>query len=370
MAWEKLNQIINGPLYEAEREVKEEQLKDVLCDVVQHHLDNCPPYRKLCDKRGFDLACFNKLEDLPYLPTSIFKEHLILSVPQDQVFREIHSSSTTTGRPSRVGLDRETSMRQTKCFNRVVLDRVGNKRRKFIVLDTPDSMQRSTKITARSSTIRSLLFCASEAVACVEEKNGELFLDEAKLDRELRGAQESGQEVVLFGFTYILYAFVVRKLLKQKVSYRLPSSKVLHIGGWKKLESEKVSPVELMAGCSAVFGIPEQGIIDFYGFTEQSGMIYPTCEHGLRHTPVWSDVIVRDALTLTPLPIGKEGMMQFITPIQTSYPGHSVLTEDVGFVAMEDCCPCGRNGKAFKIVGRARQSEIRGCGDIMADKFA
>jgi hypothetical protein len=78
---------------------------------------------------------------------------------------------------------------------------------------------------------------------------------------------------------------------------------------------------------------------------------------------------VRDPLSLKPLPHGEHGLLQFITPIQTSYPGHSVLTEDVGYVHSVDNCVCGRKGTVFKMVGRTADAEIRGCGDIMGDSF-
>ena len=35
----------------------------------------------------------------------------------------------------------------------------------------------------------------------------------------------------------------------------------------------------------------------------------------------------------------------------------------------EDDCPCGRNGKYFKINGRLKNAEIRGCSDTYAAKF-
>ena len=31
--------------------------------------------------------------------------------------------------------------------------------------------------------------------------------------------------------------------------------------------------------------------------------------------------------------------------------------------------PRGRNGTAFEILGRAKEAEVRGCGDIMAEKI-
>jgi hypothetical protein len=48
-----------------------------------------------------------------------------------------------------------------------------------------------------------------------------------------------------------------------------------------------------------------------------------------------------------------------------SYPGHSILTEDIGKLVGVDTCPCGRKGKYFKIFGRIKNAEIRGCSDTI-----
>lgn len=370
MEFPNLDALMQYQPYALSQSEKEPLFFQALKQVAVHHYNTCTPYRTLCEKRGFDPVRFANLTELPYLPTSVFKNVLLLSIPKEDLFREINSSATSTGMPSRLGLDKQTSLRQSKCFNKVVLERLGNKRRKFIVLDVPDSIQRTTIVTARSSTIRSLLFCASEVHTCVEEVDGTLTLNEQKLDKLLLQAEQEGEHIIIFGFTYILYSNVVRPLLERGKRYHLNGSKVVHIGGWKKLESEKVSPDRLVADCSKAFGVSKGDIVDFYGFTEQSGMIYPTCEEGVRHVPAWAEVLVRDPLTLKPLSPGNEGLLQFVTPIQTSYPGHSVLTEDVGSIVGIDDCPCGRKGAAFKVVGRAKNAETRGCGDIMAEKFA
>ena len=51
------------------------------------------------------------------------------------------------------------------------------------------------------------------------------------------------------------------------------------------------------------------------------------------------------------------------TSLSQSYPGHSILSEDIGKIIGEDDCKCGANGKYFKIYGRLQKSEIRGCSD-------
>jgi hypothetical protein len=369
MAFERLNKLLELEPYIFNHEEKKAYFIDAVRQVTLHHYNSCPPYQRLCDRRRFSPELFNEIEELPYLPTRIFKDAPILSVPEESVIRKIKSSATSTGRPSVVGLDRDTNKRQIKCFNKIVTERIGSRRYKFIILDEPSSIGRSSIVSARSSTIRSLLFCSKEAHTCIVEEQGKLRLDEPKLNLLLKEAEKLQEEIVIFGFTFILYKYVVHPLIEAHKKYQLNRSKVIHVGGWKKLEAEKVTSEKLIEDCCQLFGVAEENVIDFYGFTEQSGLIYPTCEAGLRHTPVWAEVIVRDPLSLKPLPYGKEGLLQFITPIQTSYPGHSVLTEDVGFVDGVDGCACGRNGTTFKMVGRAADAEIRGCGDIMGDSF-
>lgn len=370
MPFPKLEKLLEYPLYGLDSTSKHPVLLAALKEVSRHHYDHCGPYAKLCQKRGVDIDSIEDLPQIPYLPTSLFKQHLLLSIAEDEVFREVQSSATTSGMPSRMGLDKANNLRQNKCFSKTIMDRIGNKRFNFIVLDEPSSIGRSKTVSARSSTMRSLLFCAKDAQTCLVEDGGQLSLDEKRLEALLDEHQNNSEELIIFGFTFILYAYVVRRLLNAGKKYALSGAKVIHIGGWKKLESQKVSQQMLIDDCCKCFGVHAQDVVDLYGFTEQGGMIYPTCEQGRRHAPVWSEVIVRDPVSLNPLGPGKEGLMQFLTPIQTSYPGHSVLTEDIGRIIEIDDCPCGRKGTTFQITGRAREAEVRGCGDIMADKFA
>ena len=49
-----------------------------------------------------------------------------------------------------------------------------------------------------------------------------------------------------------------------------------------------------------------------------------------------------------------------------SYPGISILTEDVGRILGHGQDTSGRLGTQFEIIGRAKKAETRGCGDIMS----
>ena len=60
--------------------------------------------------------------------------------------------------------------------------------------------------------------------------------------------------------------------------------------------------------------------------------------------------------------------MQLTSILPFSYPGHNILTDDLGEILGVDNCKCGRLGKFFKIHGRINNAEIRGCSDTNADQ--
>lgn len=93
------------------------------------------------------------------------------------------------------------------------------------------------------------------------------------------------------------------------------------------------------------------------------------CEEGHLHAPVFSDVIIRRMKDFSVADFGEEGVIQVVSVLPESYPGHSLLTEDQGVILGEDDCKCGRKGKYFKINGRIKNAEIRGCSDTYAVRF-
>ena len=93
------------------------------------------------------------------------------------------------------------------------------------------------------------------------------------------------------------------------------------------------------------------------------------CECGHLHASIFSGVLIRRAEDFSLADVGEKGIIQVVSAIPESYPGHSLITEDEGILLGEDDCPCGRKGKYFKVIGRLKNAEIRGCIDTYAAKF-
>jgi hypothetical protein len=159
----------------------------------------------------------------------------------------------------------------------------------------------------------------------------------------------------------MVWKYFVQTLRKADTKLALNQAILIHSGGWKKLQDEAVSNDIFRHQLTAVAGIEK--IHGFYGMVEQTGTIYVECERGHLHTPAAADILVRDPRDWSTKAFGEEGVIQLFSTLASSYPGHSILTEDRGTVLGEDTCLCGRMGKFFKIYGRVPMAELRGCSD-------
>ena len=105
-------------------------------------------------------------------------------------------------------------------------------------------------------------------------------------------------------------------------------------------------------------------IYNYYGLVEQTGSIFIESKKcGYFHTSIFSDIFIRDK-KFNVLKNKKKGLIQLMSLLPTSYPGHNILTEDIGEIIGEDNCKCGLKGKYFLVHGRIKEAEIRGCSDI------
>ena len=197
------------------------------------------------------------------------------------------------------------------------------------------------------------------------------MLREDRLLERLAACEASGEAVCVFGFTYVVYQEVVAALLARGRRFRLGGGATLaHIGGWKRLADRQVDCRRFLEDVQAALGVPPPRVFDFYGFTEQMGLVYGSAGDGPKTVPAYAEVIVRDPDTLQPAPDGSPGLLQLLTPLPHSHPGISVLTEDVGRITGRGLDAGGRHGTRFEVLGRAAAAEPRGCGDLAAVRSA
>ena len=104
-------------------------------------------------------------------------------------------------------------------------------------------------------------------------------------------------------------------------------------------------------------------IKNYYGLVEQIGSIFFECKCGYFIASNFSEIIIRDE-NLKECSYGKKGFVQLLSLLPTSYPGHSILTEDIGEIVEDKNCNCYGHGTRFLIHGRLKNAELRGCSNI------
>lgn len=344
---------------------------DALLEELCFHYDNNVLYKKFCHNKNFNPHEFHgKLEDIPPVQVSVFKElgNRLNSVPREDIKLTLQSSATS-GIPSSIPVDKITSKRQAKAMVHVISEFIGNERRPFLVMDVDPATGFSDILGARFAAVSGYLNFASKVGYFLKVNDQKRYYFDVDGIKDYIASLNPEEPTVVFGFTYILYSEVICQLMKQGVSFSLPKgSKIIHIGGWKKLENEKIGREQFNQEAAQLFGIDPENVIDIYGFTEQMGLNYPDCGCGSKHTSLYSEVIVRDVVTKEVLPPGKEGLLEFVSPIPHSYPGNVVLTDDLGVIESGKCKE-NRSGTRFRMTGRLKKAEIRGCGDILSSKL-
>ncbi|RKJ53445.1 acyl-protein synthetase [bacterium 1XD42-1] len=331
--------------YSLNHEEKQKLYEIALSDLGTHHYMNCEIYRNLCDRLGQN----------PPLPVRLFKQYSLCSVTKENIVKTMTSSGTSGQAVSKIYLDKETSLRQTKVLSKIVSDFTGKTRLPMLVIDSKAVLKNRNMFSARGAGILGFSMLGRDITYALDEK---MQLDWKVLDSFCKKYAE--QEILMFGFTFMIWKYFYQPLKKK--GYRLPLKGVLiHGGGWKKLSDIAVDADTFRKGLKEVTALKK--VLNYYGMVEQTGSIFMECEYGHLHASLFSDIEFLPYSDFSCVKTNKKGLIKLVSLLPTSYPGHILLTEDKGELLGEDNCPCGRLGKYFKIYGRIKGAEIRGCSD-------
>jgi len=353
-----LEELLRGDPFGLPADVKGDLYRNALGDLTRHHWEQSPEFRRAASYFRYEPSQQRAVEDLPYLPVRLFKEFELRSVEAKEIVKTLTSSGTTGQAVSRIFLDRVTAANQTKVLVRIVSSFTGAKRLPFLIVDTPAVVKDRALFSARGAGILGFSMLGHDPTYLLDES---YRIDDARLAAFLE--KHRGARVLAFGFTFIVWEYLCQAL--RRAGRRLDLDGILiHGGGWKKLAAQAVDNDTFRRTVRETTGIPL--VCNYYGMVEQTGSIFMECQDGALHASVFSDVIVRDPTTFRPLPHGRVGLVQLLSLLPTSYPGHSILTEDLGEILGVDDCPCGRRGTRFRIHGRVKNAEVRGCSDTHA----
>lgn len=349
------DQLLEKQPFEIDQRTKEVWYCEMLGKLTKEH-------KQRCEKYQYFLEAFNQketyqtIEDIPMLPVGLFKRQELKSIKEEEIFKVITSSGTSSQKVSKIFLDQKNAADQQRTLAKIMEEVIGKKRIPMLIMDSPDVLKDRKMFSARGAGILGFSILSSRRQFAFDQN---MNLDIEGMKSFLEKYKEG--PVLIFGFTYMIWEYFYKTLKKSRQQIDLSRGILIHGGGWKKMHNEAVSPARYKEGIRKVSGI--QKIYDYYGMAEQTGCIYLECDCGHLHASTFSDILIRDMKDFSVCEVGKEGCIEVISPAATAYPGHAILTEDQGILLGVDDCPCGRKGKYFKVTGRMKHAEIRGCSD-------
>lgn len=343
-------------VFTLDQATREARLLPELIELTEHHRANSPQYARLLAALGhLPGRRYDRLADLPWLPVRLFKHHVLKSIADDEVFKVL-TSSGTTGDVSRIFLDRDAAAVQQKMLSATLSTVIGTKRLPMLLVDTKALFANRRSFSARGAGVLGLMnFGRDHTFVLDEQDRPDPNAVRAFLDKH------GGKPFLIFGFTFMTWLYLYK--LAREHRFDLSNGILIHSGGWKKLADRAVDNAEFRRRFTEDTGL--RRIHNFYGMVEQIGLTFlEGPDGGGLYCPDFSDVIIRDPHTWQEVPVGTPGVVQVISTLPRSYPGHILLTEDRGVIhGIDDgVWP----GKRFSILGRLPRAEARGCSDTFA----
>ena len=351
----RINKIIATLPYSLSKKKKSVLFNVALRSLTDHHYQHCSEYKSILDALKYQQGATHSYDQFPFLPVRLFKEYKLLSINKEKIFKTMNSSGTTGQNVSKIYLDKENASLQTKVLTKIVSTVLGNKRLPMLIVDSKSTVKDRNLFTARGAGIIGFSIFGKDITYALNE-NLELNIEQVK-DFFIR---HKNDKIFIFGFTYIVWKYFVKEIFNK--NYKIPQIDgiLIHGGGWKKLADEAVDNIQFKKSVYDACGI--NNVINYYGMVEQTGSIFLECSEGYLHCSIFSDIIIRRN-DFSICDLNEIGLVQLISLLPTSYPGHNIISEDLGKIVGIDDCKCGKLGKYFVIHGRAERAEIRGCSD-------
>ena len=123
----------------------------------KYHYKHSKEFKKIIDFLNYNLTSKN-LEDLPFLPTKLFKEFKLLSVAPKKIFKVLHSSGTSGQAQSQIYLDKENANNQMKVLSKIMLPITGNERLPMLIVDKNPKSNNDKQLSAKSAAINGFSF--------------------------------------------------------------------------------------------------------------------------------------------------------------------------------------------------------------------
>ncbi len=319
------------------------------------HYNNSKEYKLISNNLFKSISKTKTISDLPFLHVSLFKNFNLISKKDKNKVSTFNSSGTTNAKKSNIHLDYKTAILQSKALNKI-FSNIIRKDVDIFFLESKSFLKSKEAMSAKGAAIKGFgQLCRNKFFLLDKKKK----LDLSILKKYMRFNKD--KEFIIFGFTSSIWFDLINEMKRKKIRLKKNSGMIIHGGGWKKMTKFRVNNTKFKNEAKNVLGVNK--IYNYYGMIEQTGSVFLECEKGYFHCSLFSDILIRNS-KLELCKTNQAGLIQTLSLLPASYPGQSLLTEDIGIIHGEDNCKCGKLGKYFTVLGRVPDSELRGCSDV------
>ena len=312
----------------------EEDFRAACLDNFMFQYENVEVYRKFVDYLNINPNSITEVEQIPFLPIEMFKNHQVLNknTPTDFYFQSSGTTQMTRSKHfiSDLKLYEESIYQSFTEFIGLPEDYI------FIGL-LPNYSE-----NPHSSLIYMIDFLMKKSN---KVENGYFLYNHQELLDLLNTLQD--KKVLLFGVSFALLDFLDFILDNKKVLNSLENLTVIETGGMKG-RKEEMTKDQLLVLLQE--GYKTQSIFSEYSMTELLSQAYSLGNNEYQ-TPAWMRVLVRNLED--PFSYAEEGKTGAINIIDLAN-RHScsfIATQDLGKIVHQK----------FQILGRIDHSDIRGC---------
>jgi len=353
----QINKILRIQPFSLPKKEKSILFNEAMSSLTNHHYRHCSKYKSILDALKYNRSASYSYDQFPYLPVRLFKDYKLSSIDEDSIFKTMNSSGTSGQDVSKIYLDRENATLQTKVLIKIVSTILGNKRLPMLIIDSKSVIKDRNIFTARGAGIIGFSIFGKDVTYALDDN---MDLDIEKIDDFTQ--RHKNEKIFIFGFTFIIWKYFIKYIHDNNLKLPRLDGVVIHGGGWKKLADEAMDNIQFKKSVYDACGV--KNVINYYGMVEQTGSIFFKCSEEYLHCSIFSDIIIRRN-DFSICDFNEIGLVQLISLLPTSYPGHNIISEDLGEIIGIDDCKCDRLGKYFVIHGRAEKAEIRGCSDTV-----
>ncbi len=308
-------------------------------ELFEYQAHHCAIYAAWLKALGRDPATVTRLDDIPFLPISFFKSHLV----QTGVWgpSEIFLSSATTGMSRSRHLVRDGGHYRTHAA------RIWEATYEPLTEFTFCALLPSYLEQGASSLVAMVDYFAQ---ASGQETDPFFLHDYSGLLEHLDRAAELGRTPVLLGVSYALLDLVeARGPLKLP-----PGTIVMETGGMKGRRREMIRE-ELHAELMAGLGVPQ--IHSEYGMTELLSQAYAPANGHFRETP-WLQIRLRDPED--PLDVSGARLSGGLNLIDLAN------FDTCAFLETQDLARRHPQIGTYEVLGRFDAADVRGCNLLVA----